>query len=228
MKWKHVNFEHSHAWLPSCVQWSRRKQTTKYVVLYGTTINWRHDIWIHKRPLSNNRLCCAPCALTKLLHWWQLKCWRLFAVLLLLGNFCVIHFALRRVTSDYSSTLHQSPVAICLWIQMHFPFHEQFINSSFSIGKRFFEFLTSISYNILSRDAKECNIGDSTDYSFWTNKYMNNEWRLVTRFFFYYSRLMRNKIRPLLWLCIICSRVRKQRVIIKKQTPNKKSEPLVH
>lgn len=142
-------------------------------------------------------------------------CWATFASSILQ--------TLRRVTSDYSSTLHQSPVAICLWIQMHFPFHEQFINSSFSIGKRFFEFLTSISYNILSRDAEECNICDSTDYSFWTNKYMNNEWRLVTRFFFYYSRLMRNKIRPLLWLCIICSRVRKQRVIIKKQTPNKRA-----
>lgn len=33
-----------------------------------------------------------------------------------------------------------------------------------------------------------------------------------------FSRLMRNKIRPLLWLwlCIICSRVHKRRVIIKK------------
>lgn len=219
MKWKHVNFEHSHAWLPSCVQWSRREQTTKYEVLYGTTINWRHDIWIHKRPLSNNRLCCAPCALTKLLHWWQLNCWRLFAVLLLLGNFCVIHFALRRVTSDYSSTLHQSPVAICLWIQMHFPFHEQFINSSFSIEEDFSNFLQayhtifylemqrSVTYAILQTTVFEP-----------TNTWIMNEDSSLD-----FSRLMRNKIRPLLWLCIICSRVRKQRVIIKKQTPNKRA-----
>lgn len=118
---------------------------------------------------------------------------------------------------------HQSPFACEFKCIFHFM--NNLLTAVFRSEKDFSNFLQHYHKhdNILSRDAEECNICDSTDYSFWTNKYMNNEWRLVTRFFFYYSRLMRNKIRPLLWLCIICSRVRKQRVIIKKQTPNKRA-----